>query len=131
MMLFWGMGLLFPGQILGANTGSDEFIAGYATAVLELYFGAQACSVQVKDGTMTVSGQDLDVDVRDKAVEQLKQIPGVTRVVVKKADSELSQGKGVVPTSGSRFPPSAIDGEISPDWLVCIIRVPTWGMNTC
>jgi len=109
-MLFWGMGLLFPGQILGANTGSDEFIAGYATAVLELNLGAQACSVQVKDGTVTVSGQDLDVDARDKAVEQLKQIPGVTRVVVEKADSELSQSKGAVgaacvaPAEGKFFP---------------------------
>lgn len=69
-----GGGLLWPGNAPGAGGSSDDFIAGYATAVLAVKFDTRTCSVDVTDGVITVSGTDLGADAREKAAEQLKQI---------------------------------------------------------
>jgi hypothetical protein len=65
-----------------ASATDDRYILGYATAILEQQFKAQAGSMQVKDGVILLQTKDVPATDRDKIVEALKQIRGVVRVDV-------------------------------------------------
>lgn len=97
--------LFLGGNSLGAGNDTDEFIAGYATAVLELQFHILDCSVDVQDGVVTVSGRGLEGDAREMAVTQLREIPGVVRVVVDdSSESELPEKKDGIAVTCTRPP---------------------------
>jgi hypothetical protein len=57
----------------------DDFIAGYATAVLEREFGAQV-RIEVQDGVITIPSDAVQERDRDRALKALSKIPGVKRV---------------------------------------------------
>ncbi len=65
-----------------ADTAEDRYILGYATAILEQQFKAQAGSMQVKDGVILLQAKDVPATDREKIVEALKKIRGVVRVDV-------------------------------------------------
>jgi hypothetical protein len=78
------LALLFSAGISHAQVGSDEFIAGYATAVLEVQFNIASCSVEVDRGVVAIRASDLKGEKLELATERLMEIPGVVRVVVDK-----------------------------------------------
>jgi len=65
-----------------ADTTNDQFVLGYATAMLEQQFKVQAGSLQVKDGVITIMAKDLPATERERAIAVLKEIKGVMRVEV-------------------------------------------------
>jgi len=66
---------------------SDEFIAGYATSIVQHEFGVTDASVEVHDGVVVVTTKSLATIDRGKLVSALQQIPGVSRVEIRSADS--------------------------------------------
>jgi uncharacterized protein DUF1207 len=73
-----------PGLVAraGAQTGSDEYIAGYAAAVLERELHRPAPSLRVDHGIVTLDAADLKGIDRDAVARVLEQIRGVVRVTV-------------------------------------------------
>jgi len=65
---------------------SDEFIAGYASAILEHEFSVTDASVEVRDGVVVVTAKTLGNIDRDKIVSAIQQVPGVARVEIRTAD---------------------------------------------
>lgn len=73
-----------PGFAASASAAParDDYIAGYATAVVEREMRLTGRDLSVKDGVVTVSAANLSAPERDKLVAALSGIPGVLRVVV-------------------------------------------------
>src|SRR5262245_60840693 len=69
---------------------SDEFIAGYASAILEHEFSVTDASVEVLDGRLIVTTKSLANGNRGKIEMALKQISGVTEVEIREADPSTS-----------------------------------------
>jgi hypothetical protein len=71
--------VLFPLASSGAPM-DDEYIKGYASAILERQFNVSARSLQVKDGVVTLSEIDVPRLDRPKVMTELMRIKGVARV---------------------------------------------------
>jgi hypothetical protein len=89
---------------------SDEFIAGYTTGILQHEFGVSDASVEVHDGVVVVTTKSLATIDRGKVVAAIEQVPGVTRVEIRSADSPAaSPGEDAVqttiPTAGPKWLP--------------------------
>jgi hypothetical protein len=69
-----------------AAPARDDYIAGYASAVVEREMRLSGRELSVKDGVVTVTGAKLSAPEREKLVTALSGIPGVLRVVI--ADSK-------------------------------------------
>lgn len=71
-----------------AAIADDQFIQGYAAAILEQQFKAKTGSLQVTNGVITVNATDLGTADREKIVTTLKEIRGVVRVDVIEVDKK-------------------------------------------
>ena len=71
-----------PGFVASASAASarDDYIAGYATAVVEREMRLAGRDLSVKDGVITISSADLSAPEREKLVAALSAIPGVLRI---------------------------------------------------
>lgn len=103
--------LICPIHAFCGDKISDSYLSGYITAVLDLQFGIESCSVEVKDGVVTVHSTELRGEVRDMAMERIKRIEGVTNVIITEATPVLStkSGEAVIatcaqPREGKFFP---------------------------
>src|SRR5574338_537124 len=84
---------LFLPEVVAA---SDEFIAGYASAILEHEFGVTDATVEVHNGAIVVTTKSLGNVDRGKLLTALQQIPGVSDVEIHIADpSSTSVAEGV------------------------------------
>ena len=92
-------------------SASDEFIAGYATSILQHEFRITDASVEVRDGVVVVTTKSLATIDRAKVVSALEQIPGVSQVELRTADSPaaaLSSEDAVqttIPTAAPKWLP--------------------------
>src|SRR5215467_1352177 len=97
---------LFLPEIVSA---SDEFIAGYASAILEHEFSVTDATVQVHNGAIIVTTKTLGNVDRGKLLTALQQIPGVSDVEIHTADpSSTSPAEGVqvtIPEQHSKWLP--------------------------
>ena len=73
-----------------AAAASEEFVRGYATALVKVQFGAEVRAVTLSDGTVSLRGLTLTGDGRQKLIAQLKEIDGVDQVIVL-ADEESAE----------------------------------------
>jgi hypothetical protein len=79
------LGLLWLVALAGAAAAapSDEFIRGYAAAVLAERFGRSPSSLRVQDGLITVVVEDLSEAEQSAWREALARVPGVTGVEIR------------------------------------------------
>src|SRR5215217_988638 len=82
--------ILFLMAPLLATAASDEFIAGYASGVLEHEFGLTDATVAVQDGVVTVTAKTLAIVDQGKVTSALKQIPGVRSAQFVEADPAMT-----------------------------------------
>ena len=87
---------------LGATAAgpSDDFIAGYATRIVEEAGADRPMEVRVKEGAVTVVGPKLGGTERQRLIESLRAVPGVVSVDVTDADGRTvagSQGNDEAP----------------------------------
>lgn len=80
-----------------AAAGSDEYIAGYAAAVLEHEFDLPGTVIQVDQGVVTVYVERLGAEDPGKITTALEQIPGVVRADVREG-----------PETGSKIDPVSV-----------------------
>ena len=102
------LGLVFLSSLSSAGT-TDDFIAGYASAILEHEFSVTDASIEVRQGIVLVTTKTLGKVDREKVESALRQIPGVTQVELREGDPE-----------STRPIPSAIQTSIQepqPKWL--------------
>ena len=67
---------------------SDDFIAGYASAILEHEFNVTDASVEIREGVVFVTTTTLGKVDRGKVESALRQIPGVTQVEIREGNPE-------------------------------------------
>lgn len=103
MRLRRGLGLcllavpLFIPQI---SSASDEFIAGYASAILQHEFNVTDASVEIHNGAILVTTKTLRNIDRGKVETALRQIPGVSDVEIREGDpSSLPSTQGSLLTT--------------------------------
>lgn len=77
----WIVLCLFPVPFVSAEV-TDEYVAGYATAVLQHEFKATDSTLQVQNGVVRISARLLGGLEREKVTRALRGIPGVKEVVV-------------------------------------------------
>lgn len=100
---------------------SDEFIAGYATGILQHEFGVTDASVDVRDGVVVVTTKSLATIDRGKVVSALEQIPGVSRVEIRSAETPAIRRdedtvQTTIPTAGPKWlPHGALFGPLHAD----------------
>ena len=95
----------FPG-IAGATPASDEYIRGYATAILKRDFQVTAETVRVQSGVVYIRGLEASDVVRDRMKTSLSGIEGVNQVVVVKAgDPEIAGNPSEITTEVNVFLP--------------------------
>lgn len=81
--------------LLGPNpawsrSSSDEFILGFATAVLHHEFNVIDANLTVRDGTIWISGPSLAGINQDKLKRALSSIEGVKQVVLNETDAHIA-----------------------------------------
>ena len=91
-------------------SASDEFIAGYATGILQHEFGITDASVEVRDGEVVVTTKSLATIDRGKVVSALEQIPGVSHVEIRGAEAATPPPatdavETTIPTAGAKWLP--------------------------
>jgi hypothetical protein len=105
------MGALFLSWLLWSvsapASASDEFIAGYATGILQHEFGITDASVEVRDGVVVVITKSLATIDRGKVVSALEQVPGVSHVEILSAESAAlppaeDAVQTTIPTAGAK-----------------------------
>lgn len=79
------LGLVCLSSLSSAGT-TDEFIAGYASAILEHEFTVTDASIEVRQGIVLVTTKTLGKVDRGKVESALRQIPGVTQVEIREGD---------------------------------------------
>jgi len=108
------IGVLFLSWLLWSvsspATASDEFIAGYATGILQHEFGITDASVEVRDGVVVVTTKSLATIDRGKVVSALEKIPGVSHVEIRSAESAAPPPaedavQTTIPTAGAKWLP--------------------------
>jgi opacity protein-like surface antigen len=72
-----------------AEAPSDEFIAGYATGVLQHEFNVTDASIEVHEGVVIVTTKTLPNIDRGKIVSAIEQVPGVNRVEIRSPDQPI------------------------------------------
>ncbi len=96
------------------QTSTDEYIAGFAAAVLQHEFKATDSTLQVHEGVIQVSAQSLNGLDREKVTRALAAIAGVKEVIIVEneepaASPPLQQGVVVdVPETESSFLPRGL-----------------------
>jgi len=78
----------------GAALASDEFIRGYATAILQRDFQITAETLSVQSGVIYIRGLEASDVVRDRMKSSLSSIDGVSQVVVAE-DGEFAPTGGI------------------------------------
>jgi opacity protein-like surface antigen len=68
-------------------SANDEFIAGYATGILQHEFGVKDAAVEIRHGVVVVTSKSLAAIDRGKVVSALQQIPGVSHVEIRTGPS--------------------------------------------
>jgi hypothetical protein len=97
----------------GPAQASDDFIAGYAAAILEHEFGVTGASVETKDGVVTVTAHTLGSLDRVKITSALQQIPGVVKADIREV-SDVSAEAGTngiittIPEARARWLPRTL-----------------------
>lgn len=91
----------------------DDFIAGYASAVLEHEFSVTDAAIDVSSGLVTVTTQTLGNADRGKIISALRQIPGVTQAEIRigHPSSTPPEANGVrvtIPEPKSRWLPRGL-----------------------
>src|SRR5262245_65858231 len=76
---------------------SDDYLRGYAVAVLERQFGVRAPSLEVRDGIVQIPAAELGTADRDAVVAALARIDGVKQVLIVSA---AAAPMPAAPTSG-------------------------------
>jgi hypothetical protein len=71
-----------PGPVAATGPVSDEFISGYATAILHRDFQITAESLKVQHGVIYIQGLEASDTVNDRIKTSLSAIDGVRKVVV-------------------------------------------------
>jgi hypothetical protein len=108
------VGALLLGWLLLSATApasaSDEFIAGYATGILQHEFGVTDATVEVQDGVVVVTTKSLATIDRGKVAGALKQIPGVSDVEIRSGVSPPAEPgndavQASIPTAAERWLP--------------------------
>lgn len=102
--------VFFLGPFPGAVLASDDFIAGYASAILEHEFSITDAKIAIQDGLIVVTIKTLGKVDRGKVVSALKQIPGVTHVDIREGDpaatpAEADAVQTIIPASRSKWLP--------------------------
>jgi hypothetical protein len=87
------LALFFPCDC-GAAQASDEFIRGYATAILQRDFQITAETLRVQSGIIYIRGLETSDDMRDRLKSSLSSIEGVRQVMV-------VEDSGIAPTEGN------------------------------
>lgn len=92
---------------------SDEYIAGYASAMLEHEFRVTDAVVTVRNGDVVVTARTLGNVDRDKIESSLRQIPGVAQVTLRTGDPAAipasPEGAQVtIPASQSKWLPRGL-----------------------
>jgi hypothetical protein len=82
MKLVLGLAL---GEFPVMAAADDQYIQGYATAILEQLFQARGDSLQVTNGVISVRAAELKPADRENIIKALQQIRGVARVEVVEA----------------------------------------------
>lgn len=105
-LLGWGL----PG---GLTHASDDFIAGYASAVLEHEFGVTGASIETNGGIITVTATSLGKLDRAKIITALEQIPGVVKAHIREAPTAPTDASGTgivttIPETQSRWLPRTL-----------------------
>jgi uncharacterized protein DUF1207 len=108
--------------VMSRALASDEFIAGYATGILQHEFGITDASVEVREGTVVVTTKSLATIDRGKVVAALEQIPGVSKVEIRTAapggapSGDEDAVQATIPTAGAKWlPHGALFGPIHAD----------------
>ncbi len=105
------LSLLFQG-VDAAAEGSDEYIAGYAAALVEHEFDLPGTDIQVDQGVVTVYVKRLGADDPTKIAEALKKIPGVVDARVREGEPaqprSVSSARTATPEPESKFLPRGI-----------------------
>jgi hypothetical protein len=84
--------LLVALQVQNGPPPDDEYISGYATAILERDFDAKG-KVEVHDGVVTIRSDLLKEQDREKAVTALSRIRGVKRVDLLPPDAPVTPAR--------------------------------------
>lgn len=108
------LGALFACWLLFSLTppasASDEFIAGYATGILQHEFGVTDAAVEVRHGVVVVTSKSMATIDQGKVVSALKQVPGVSRVEIRTASSsaepvDKEAVSATIPTAAAKWLP--------------------------
>lgn len=91
------------------SLASDDFIAGYALAVLQHEFGVTSAVIETNGGEVTVTARTLANLDQAKIISALEEIPGVIR-------AELREASAAVPEGGDHGIVTTIP-EAQSDWL--------------
>ncbi len=102
-------GLCLPGLLLlvfcsplavAAAPANDEFIRGYATAILQRDFQVTATTLSVQAGVIHIQGLAASDVVRDRMKTSLSSIEGVREVVIVKEGQSMPSGSASAITTG-------------------------------
>jgi len=85
--------LFLPRSAAAAGPTSDQFISGYATAVLKRDFQISAELLQVQHGVIYIQGLEASDTVSDKIKTSLSSIEGVRKVVFTKERQDVARGE--------------------------------------
>jgi hypothetical protein len=97
----------------------DSYIAGYAAAVLEHEFNVTDATIQVENGTVTVTTKSIGKVDRGKIISALKKIPGVMDAEIRMQDSTEAPASSLPPEGVQPFgegEQTAISAS-QPKWL--------------
>ncbi len=111
--LAWGAALAAAMWCVAATTlgADDQFITGYAAAVLEHEFNITDASVEVERGFITVRTKTLGTADRGKVLSALEQIPGSQGAAIIAADASSEEGNGAyagIPGPGPKWLPRGL-----------------------
>jgi hypothetical protein len=98
------LALALPPTGRAADAATDAYLAGYAGAVLEREFHADAASLRVVGGVVTLDAADLGGADRAQVESALSQIRGVTGV-------EIREPGGMAPAAAGRGAPRPADAQ--------------------
>jgi hypothetical protein len=101
----------FVWSLAAPASASDEFIAGYATSIVQHEFGVTDATVEVQDGVVIVTTKSTPTIDRGKLVAALQQIPGVSQVDIRSATSPTAAPpvddavQTTIPSAGPKWLP--------------------------
>jgi Protein of unknown function (DUF1207) len=107
---------------------SDDYLRGYAVAVLEREFGVRAGSLTINDGVLQISEADLGTADRSAVVAALARIEGVKQVVIVGASATPLPPAPGAGTSSRAEAPSALRPGFLPAGLLFapLLADPMW-----